>query len=132
MSTRIDYGQIVAKLDYPALDRKLQQLLDRRPPKKHKTAADVLEPLRERLLALHHQGWSSGQLAEELKTAGVPVSPAHLRDCLRRWSAGGDGTVQPRPRRRLKRSTAHPPPTIPASPAGRSNDSQTGLRLPER
>jgi len=128
----MDYAQIATKLDYPALDRKLQQLMERRPPKKHKTAADVLEPLRERLLALHHQGWSSGQLADELKAAGVPVSSAHLRDCLRRWSAGGDGAVKTRPRSRLKRSAAHTPPTIQASHAGRSNDSQTGLRLPER
>ena len=71
MSKRIDYGQIAAKLDYPTLEKKLEQLAQREPPKNRKTAIDLLEPLRERILALHRKGWSSQQLAEELKAAGV-------------------------------------------------------------
>jgi hypothetical protein len=74
MNTRTDYGQLADKLDYSALERKLTQLAEREPPKARKTAADVLEPLREKLLALHRKGWSSSQLVEELKAAGVPVS----------------------------------------------------------
>ena len=81
MSTRTDYAQIATKLDYAALEKKMEQLSQRAPPRKRKTAADLLEPLREHLLTLHRKGWSSGQLAEELKTAGVPVSPARLREC---------------------------------------------------
>src|SRR5437879_708417 len=96
MSTRIDYGQLAAKMDYAALNRKLEQLSQREPPNKRKTASDVLEPLRERLLALHHKGWSSGQLVEELKSAGVPVSPARLRECLCRWTGNASGTAKPR------------------------------------
>ena len=74
MSTRIDYAQIAAKLDYTALDKKLSQLAEREPPKKRRTAEDLLEPLREKLLALYRKGWSSAQLVEELKAAGVPVN----------------------------------------------------------
>ena len=132
MSTRMDYAQIATKLDYAALEKKLEQLTQRAPPRKRKTAADVLEPLRERLLALHRKGWSSGQLADELKAAGVPVSPARLRECLARWAVGGDGAAIPRKRRRTKRGVADAQPTITASHAGRSSDSQPGLKLPAR
>jgi hypothetical protein len=132
MSTRIDYGQIAAKLDYLTLGKKLEQLTQREPPRKRKTAADVLEPLRERLLALHRKGWRSGQLADELKAAGVPVSPARLRECLSRWTAGGTGANKSRTRRRPKHAAANAQPTIPSSHAGRSSDGQPGLKLPAR
>jgi len=115
MSTRTDYAQIATKLDYAALEKKMEQLSQRAPPRKRKTAADLLEPLREQLLTLHRKGWSSGQLAEELKAAGVPVSPARLRECLSRWTAGGNGAAKPRNRRRSKRAVTNHQPTIPAN-----------------
>jgi hypothetical protein len=113
MSTRIDYKQIAAKLDYAMLDKKLTQLAEREPPKNRKTAGDILEPLRERLLALQRKGWSSQQLAEELKAAGVSVSPARLRECLNLWTAGGNGSARRRNNGRSKRATTRiiPPPT---------------------
>ena len=92
MSTHIDYTQIAAKLDYAAVEKKLEQLAQREPPRKRKTAVDVLEPLRERLLALHRKGWSSAQLVDELKAVGIPVSPARLRDCL---AAGRTTATEP-------------------------------------
>ncbi|MGA2222694.1 MAG: hypothetical protein ABSH21_13130 [Verrucomicrobiia bacterium] len=131
MSTRADYAQIATKLDYAALEKKMEQLSQRAPPRKRKTAADLLEPLREQLLTLHRKGWSSGQLAEELKAAGVPVSPARLRECLSRWMTGGNGAAKPRNRRRSKRAVTNHQPTIPANQAGRGSESQTGLKLPQ-
>jgi len=128
----MDYTQIAAKLDYAALEKKLDQLTQHEPPRKRKTAATVLEPLREQLLALHRKGWSSGQLAEELKAAGVPVSPARLRECLSRWIAGGDGTAKSRTRRRPNRAAVNMQPTVTASRAERTNDSQTGFGLTRR
>ena len=107
MSTHIDYAQIAAKLDYAALEKKLEQLAQREPPKKRKTADDVLEPLRERLLALHHKGWSSAQLVDELKAAGIPVSPARLRDCLAGWTNNGNGAGKTRHRRHNKRTSGN-------------------------
>jgi hypothetical protein len=115
MSTQIDYGQIAAKLDYEALNKKLEQLTQRAPPRKRKTAADVLEPLRERLLALHAKGWTSGDLADELKAAGVPVNPARLRECLSRWTADGNGAGGSRTRRRPTRAATNARPTATAS-----------------
>jgi len=132
MSTPLDYTKLAATLDYAALGKKLEQLTQRAPPRKRKTAADVLEPLRERLLDLHRKGWSSGQLADELKTAGVPVSPARLRECLSRWTAGGNGAARSRTRRRPKRAAVTMQPTVMASHAGRGNDSQTGQRVTTR
>ena len=132
MSTRMNYTQIAAKLDYPALEKKLEQLTQREPPRKRKTAADVLEPLRERLLALHRKGWRSEQLADELKAAGVPVSPARLRECLSRWTTGGNRTAKSRTRRRPKRAATNSQPAITASHAGRSSDCQPGSKLPAR
>ncbi|PYJ57602.1 MAG: hypothetical protein DME24_18660 [Verrucomicrobia bacterium] len=136
MNTRIDYAQIAAKLDYTALDKKLSQLAEREPPKKRRTAEDLLEPLREKLLALYRKGWSSGQLAAELKTAGVPVSPARLRECLSRWIGNGNKAGRQRVRRLNKRATASSKPTVTASQPARvksgHDDGQPGLKLTER
>lgn len=131
MSTRIDYKEIAAKTDYAALDRKLVQLAERQPPKNRKTVSDILEPLRERLLALRHKGWSSQQLAQELRAAGVPVSPARLRECLNLWTAGGNGNAKRRKGSQGKRTAARVTPSPNASTSGRSRntsgDGQTKL-----
>src|SRR5579862_4546853 len=105
MSTRTDYGQLAEKLDYSILERKLAQLAEREPPKSRKTAADVLEPLREKLLALHRKGWSGSQLVEELKAAGVPVSPARFRECLSRWTNKGKQTAKARASRAARHNS---------------------------
>ncbi len=115
MTTPMDYTKLAATLDYAALNQKLAQLAQRQPPRKRKTAADVLEPLRERLLALQAKGWTSGDLADELKAAGVPVNPARLRECLSRWTADGNGADKSRTRRRPKRATTTTRPTATAS-----------------
>jgi hypothetical protein len=135
MSKRIDYGQIAARLDYPTLDKRLEQLAQREPPKSRKTAVDLLEPLRERILALQRKGWSSQQLADELKTAGVPVNPARLRECLNRWTNGGKGVAKRRGAKRHKPVAAPPTPPAVANPSGRSKsaagDGQPKLGLPQ-
>ena len=113
MTTPIDYTKLAASLDYAALNRKLTQLAERQPTRKRKTVADVLEPLRERLLALHAKGWTSGDLSEELKAAGVPVTPARLRECLSRWIEGDAAATKKRVRRRPPLATANAQPTSP-------------------
>jgi hypothetical protein len=132
MSTTIDYTKLAATLDYAAVEKKLEQLTQRDPPRKRKTVADVLKPLRQRLLDLHSKGWSAGQLADELKTAGVMVSPARLRECLNYWAAGGDGAARSRSPRRSKRTEANRQPTIAAGHSERGNESQTGQRVTTR
>jgi hypothetical protein len=136
MSTRIDYGQLAAKLDYTALGKKLEQLGQEQSPKKRKKVADVLEPLRERLLALHGKGWSSGQLAEELKTAGIPVSSARIRECLNRWNNNGNGVRRTRANRRPRETGINaksPAATLPDSRAkSTTGDGQAGLKLTGR
>jgi hypothetical protein len=133
MNKRIDYGQIAAKLDYPMLDKKLEQLALREPPKNRKNAVDLLEPLRERIIALHSKGWSSQQLAEELKAAGVPVNPARLRECLNRWAADGKVAAKRRGAKRDKPVAAPTTPPAVANPSGRnkiaSGDAQPKLGL---
>ena len=122
MSKRIDYGQIAAKLDYPTLDKKLEQLVQREPPKNRKTAVDLLEPLRERIIALHRKGWSSQQLAEELKAAGVPVNPARVRECLNRWTSGGNGAAKRRGASQSKRAAAPTSPPAAVNQSGRGKN----------
>ena len=85
MSQRINYAQAVATLDYAALNQKLERLSQTNPPGSQNNALAMLEPLREKLQALHRSGWSSQQLAVELKTAGVPATVARVRECLRHW-----------------------------------------------
>lgn len=82
MSTRTNYGEVADQIDYPKLEKKLDQLRDQAPPKKRKSAADLLAPVREKLRELHGKGWTYAQLAEELKSAGMPVAVGTLRDYL--------------------------------------------------
>lgn len=95
MTTRIDYTALAAKLNYSALEKKLEQLREVAPPKKRKQVGDVLAPVSEKLRELRGKGWSYEQLAKELTDAGLPVKPSALRDHL--------GT---KPRRGRKRSAA--------------------------
>ena len=132
MRTATDYTKLAATLDYAALEKKLEQLTQRDPPRKRKTVADVLKPLRQRLLDLHSKGWSAGQLADELKAAGVTVSAARLRECLSGWMTGGDGAERLRTRRRSKRTAANTQPTIMAGHSERGNEAQTGQRATTR
>jgi len=133
MSKRIDYEQIAAKTDYAALDKKLEQLAQREPPKSRKTAVDLLEPLRERLLALQRKGWSSQQIADELKAAGVPVSVARVRECLNHWTNGGKSGAKRRGIKRDKHAVAPSSPTPAVNPTSRnktpSGNHQSGLKL---
>jgi hypothetical protein len=129
MSTRTDYGQLADKLDYSALERKLTQLAEREPPKTRKTAADVLEPLREKLLALHRKGWSSSQLVEELKAAGVPVSPARFRECLSRWTSNGKRIAKPRTNRTVRGNGYNGPSTASARSKSASEAGQGPFKL---
>jgi hypothetical protein len=130
MSKRIDYGQIAAKLDYATLEKKLAQLAEREPPKNRKTAVDLLEPLRERLLALQRNGWSSKQLVDELKSAGVPVSPARLRECLNHWTTGGKGAAKRREAKRIAAHIASPAVSQAGRNKGSAGDGQPKLGLP--
>jgi hypothetical protein len=82
MSTRTDYAAAAEQIDYPKLDKKLDQLQEQPPPKKRKRAADLLAPLRGKLLGLHGKGWTYERLAQELNESGLPVKAATLRDYL--------------------------------------------------
>lgn len=137
MSKRIDYEQTAAKLDYPALTKKLETLTQAEPPKHRNTALAMLTPLREQLLALQKKGWSHQEIAAELKANGVPASAARLRECFTHWTGEGNRTAKPKGKRQPSATT--PPPNSPATPVppqlGRNktaSDNQTGLNFPER
>lgn len=133
MSKRTDYNEVAEKVDYPKVEKALQQLTERKPTRKRKTAADILEPLREQLLALHRKGWSSSQLVAELKNSGVPVSPARFRECLSHWTGNGKGAAKSRTNRRNKSVGANVPPSTPATQFAPSKSApaagQTGFKL---
>ena len=103
MNTRRDYTEIVAKVNYASLGNHLEQLGAKEPPKKRKRAADALAPVREKLLELHAKGWTYEQLAEELKTGGLPMAVGTLRDYL---GNGGHGRKSKGSRRGGKRGPA--------------------------
>jgi hypothetical protein len=136
MNTRTNYEQLAAKVDYAGLEKKLTQLAQACPPKRRKTVSDVLEPVREHLLTLSRNGWTSVQMVAELKAAGVPISPARLRECLNRWMTGGDRASKSRPQRRSKQSSDDKRAIMTASQHGRNksaqDDAQPGFRLTER
>jgi len=103
MNTRIDYDQVAAKLNYAALDKKLEELRDKTPPKNRKGVGEVLAPLREKLTGLHRHGWTYAQLAAELNGAGLPVKAGTLREYL---SQAGKRS-RPRHRARATAAAAH-------------------------
>jgi hypothetical protein len=82
MSTRTDYAEAADRIDYQKLDKRLDQLREQLPPKKRKRAADLLAPVRGKLLELHGKGWTYEQLAQELNGSGLPVKAGTLRDYL--------------------------------------------------
>ena len=128
MSKRIDYEQIAAKTDYAELNQKLALLAQQEPPSNRKTVANLLEPLRERLLALQRKGWSSQQLAEELKAAGMPVGVARVRECMNRWS--NKAAAKRRGNERGKPAINHAvtaPPAANVRSKGPGNDGQSKL-----
>jgi hypothetical protein len=79
---------------------------------------------------LQRKGWSSKQLVDELQAAGVPVSPARLRECLNHWTKGGKGAAK---KRGAKRAAAPTTPPTAANAGGRaksaSDDGQSKLGL---
>ena len=79
---RPDYSRIAAELNGAALDKTLEELTQRTPPRKRKRLADVLSPYTDKLLKLHGLGWTYRQLAEELEASGLPVSVGTLREYL--------------------------------------------------
>jgi len=130
MSTRNNYGQLAEKLNYSELEQKFTQLAEREPPKVRKTAADMLEPLREKLLALHRKGWSSAHLVQELKAAGVPISVARFRECLTRWNGKASRNTKSRNgnRPKIQPENGKPAATLPLNEWS-GNPSKRGPRI---
>lgn len=104
MIDRTNYAVIAEKIDYTKLEKKLEQLREQEPPKKRKSAGDVLAPLRGKLAELHAAGWTYAQLAAELASAGLPVKAGTLREYM---GNGEHGTNSKPKRRSRKRRTAN-------------------------
>lgn len=96
MTQRSNCSYIAAKLNYTELSRKFELLSQTEPPGSRNEALAMLEPLREKLLALHRNGWCCQPLAAELKAAGVPATVTRLSECLNHWSRGGAWNAKPR------------------------------------
>jgi hypothetical protein len=79
MTTRTDYQQIAAKLNYSTLEKTLETLRTQEPPKERKCVADVLAPITDKLRELRTKGWTYAQLTKELNDAGLPVKVSSLR-----------------------------------------------------
>ena len=102
MSDRTDFAAMAEKIDYTRLEKKLEQLRQQEPPKKRKGIADVLGPIREKLIELHASGWTYPRLVEELNSAGVSIKLGTLREYL----SNGTGTKRRATRQRRSRRTA--------------------------
>jgi hypothetical protein len=107
MSDRTNYGTIAEKIDYTKLEKKLEQLREQEPPKKRKSAGDVLAPVRDKLTELHANGWTYAQLAEELNSAGLPVKVGTLREYLGNGGHGAKSKPKRRSRKRRMLSAAN-------------------------
>ena len=95
MTARINYDKVAEKVNYPALDKKLDELSKKAPPSRRKKAADVLAPVTPKLLAMHAEGWTYQQLAEELKSSGLTVTASALRAHLSQARKGRKTKARP-------------------------------------
>jgi len=95
MTERINYAKIAEKVNYPALDKKLDELRKKAPPSRRKKAADVLAPVTDKLLAMHAEGWTYQQLAHELKASGLTVTASALRAHLSQTRKGKKTKARP-------------------------------------
>lgn len=84
MNTRINYHQLAGKVNYTAIEKKLDQLSTEAPPKNRRSVADVLAPIVDRLHDLLAKGWTFPQLAKELNDAGLPIKLSALRAHLKK------------------------------------------------
>jgi hypothetical protein len=82
MKERTDYTAAAERIDYTKLEKKLEELREETPPKKRRSAGDVLAPVRGKLLELRAKGWTYAQLTAELNGAGLPVKVGTLREHL--------------------------------------------------
>lgn len=89
MSTRTDYATLIEKTNYAELTKKLDEMAQQEPPKRRKSAADLIAPVAGKLRELHAKGWSFEQLAESMKTMGCPVKASVLREQLGRTARKG-------------------------------------------
>lgn len=125
MNLRPDYSRIAAELNGAALNRKLEEMTQRTPPRKRKRLADVLGPYTEKLRLLHGQGWTYRELAAELRTSGLPVSVGSLREHLAGKVRSGSPSARMPARRRGPDRRAVPsnaPPVLDPLPPPRSNE----------
>lgn len=107
MSDRTDFGAMAEKIDYTRLEKKLEQLRQQEPPKKRKGIADVLGPIREKLMELHASGWTYPRLVEELNSAGVSIKLGTLREYLGNGGHNGKRrTTRARRNRRTPNATS--------------------------
>jgi hypothetical protein len=97
MTQRTDYNSVAAKINYSALEKKLEQLESKKPPRARKHLEDVLAPVTGLLRKLRAKGWTYEQLSAELSQMGIPVKPSALRDHLasrtRRVTTSADESV---------------------------------------
>ena len=95
MTERINYDKVAEKVNYPALEKKLDELRKKAPPPRRKKAADVLAPVTPKLLAMHADGWTYQQLAQELKSSGLTVTASALRAHLSEAKKGRKTKARP-------------------------------------
>jgi len=107
MNERTDYGALAEQIDYPKLEKRLEQLREQEPPRTRQRAGDVLAPVREKLLELRTKGWTYAQLAAELASAGLPVKVGTLRAYLNNGTHGANGRPKRRARKRPTTGTAN-------------------------
>ena len=84
MAERIDYTKVAESVNYPALISKLDKLREKEPPKRRKSASDVLHAVTDHLLDLRSKGWTYAQLMKELSESEMKVTLSALRAHLGR------------------------------------------------
>jgi hypothetical protein len=88
MKTPINVTEIKQKIDYPSLAKEITTLSQEGALKRPNPIAELLNPVKEALLAARQNSVSIPALAKFLKQRGVPVSDTSLRRYMREQARG--------------------------------------------
>ena len=138
MRTPINVAEIKQKIDYPSLAKEITTLSQEGALKRPNPIAELLNPVKDALLAACQNNVSIPSLARFLKQRGVPISDTSLRRYLRGQVRG---TKPHRSSHSRARGASHvaamPPPSVvpvnskPSASAGaRQENSRDELLLP--
>ena len=89
MKTKTNWDEIESKLNFASIDQQLRELVTKGKLNRRRSVSDLLDKVKDALIAARNQGASFAALSAFLKDNGLPVSEPTLRHYVRKQNAAG-------------------------------------------